>query len=779
MKNKMELLAPAGSMEAFVAAVQNGADAVYLGGKNFSARASANNFSNEELEEAVFYGHFRGVKIYLTLNTLLDDREVEEALTYVAYLYSIGVDGLIVQDLGLAKLVKEHFPDFDLHASTQMTINSLEGARLLEKLGFTRLVLARETPLEEMKLIKDSTKVEIEVFGHGALCVAYSGQCYMSSMIGGRSGNRGRCAQPCRKSYKIIKEDGRVLKDQRAYLLSPMDLYTLEDLDQLMEIGIDSLKIEGRMKRPDYVATVTNAYRKAIDRQSLKGQRQRLSQAFNRGFTRGRAFKAFGRDFVDDSRPDNRGVEVGKVLLAKAKEVQVDLYKDLGKEDLLEFDTAKGRKTLTIGQAYKPGKVSLPTNFLALAGSQVRRIIKAADQAQARESYQEDKYKKPIDLVFEGKLGAYPLLKGYVDSFQAQVQGDQLVQEAKSAPLSPDQVEDQMAKLGDTDFYLRSLKVDLDPNVFIPRGLLNALRRDLSEDLTKKIAKEDKRAYKKVSLAKEKISRKNPGPIKFAVSFETKEAFEKISWDQVDRFYLRFLDQKIYSDLLKAGKEVYFRPEKILYHQDLEDLKEKVKDLPMTGILADNLGIIEAFPDHKLIGDTGLNVFSSYALDFLKDFNIEDTILSTELTLDQISNIRSKNSAILQGLGYGFVRVMTMDHCPYSLIKNCGQDRKCQTCNFSQGYSLRDQMNVDFKTKRENDKTIIYNSYPISMVDYIKDLEKAGLDYLVLDFSFEENPDQILAAFVKARAGQPTDLNEKLKDQWTNITYGHYFRGVK
>lgn len=775
----MELLAPAGSMEAFIAAVQNGADGVYLGGKAFSARASASNFSKEDLEEVVYYGHFRGVKIYLTLNTLLDQGEVKEALAYVGFLYSIGIDGLIVQDLGLAKLVRENFPDFDLHASTQMTINSLEGAKLLEDLCFKRIVLARETPLEEIKLIKEKTQVEIEVFGHGALCVAYSGQCYMSSLIGGRSGNRGRCAQPCRKSYKVIRPDGKILKDQRAYLLSPKDLYTLEDVENLMEIGVDSLKLEGRMKRPDYVASVTRAYRKVIDGKSINGEKEKLSQAFNRGFTRGRIFDDFGRDFADDLRPDNRGLEVGRVLRAKKNSVDLDLYDDLDSEDLLEFMTKSGRKTLTLGDSYKKGKVSLRTNFTALANTEVRRIIRARDVEAAKASYQVDSYQKPIDFYFQGKVGQLPILKATCETYEVKVQGDKKIQEAKNAPLSQETIRDQLEKLGDTDFYLGSATIDIDENIFMPLGQINSLRRKVTKDLREQIDKSSKRPVRKISLEEKTFVRPDE-EIKFALAFEDKNTFEKLkSWDQVDRFYLRFLDEKIYKDLRDAGKEVYFRPGKILYHKDLEILKAKVEDLPLTGILADNLGHIEAFKSYKIIGDLGLNIFNSYGLDFLKDLEIDDTILSLELTLDQIEAIRKHTDAKIQGLAYGFPRVMTMDHCPFSLIKNCGKDRRCQTCNFRAGYKIRDQINVDFRTKREDDKSIIYNSYPISMVDQLPAMTKAGLDYAVLDFSFEENPNEIVDAFIKAREGKTTDLNDRLKDQWTNITYGHYFRGVE
>ena len=266
--NKFELLAPAGSYDAFIAATENGADAVYLGGKLFNARANASNFDNDELKKIVEYAHLRNVKIYVTMNTLLTNNELNEALDFAYDLYNMGIDAVIVQDLGLAKVLHERIPLLHLHASTQMTIYNLAGVKKLEELGFTRVVLARELSLDEIKYICDNTNLEIEVFVHGALCISYSGQCLMSSMIGDRSGNRGKCAQPCRLPYTLLK-NGTPLKS--GYLLSPKDLCTIDYFSKLP--NITSLKIEGRMKSPEYVATVVSTYRKAIDGKTITRRR--------------------------------------------------------------------------------------------------------------------------------------------------------------------------------------------------------------------------------------------------------------------------------------------------------------------------------------------------------------------------------------------------------------------------------------------------------------------------------------------------------------------------
>ncbi len=778
MRSKIELLAPAGSMEALVAAIQNGANAVYLGGKEYSARASANNFSREELTEAIYYAHFRNVSIYVTVNTILDEKELEESMEYIGFLNEIGVDGIIVQDLGLAKAIRENFNDLELHASTQMTINSLEGAKLLEKNGFKRVVLARETPLEEAKLIRENTNLDIEAFAHGALCISYSGQCYMSSMIGGRSGNRGRCAQPCRKSYEIIKPNKEVLNTKRAYLLSPMDLYTLENIDKIIDSGITSIKIEGRMKRPEYVATVVGAYRKAIDKKSIKGQERKLRQAFNRGFTKGIPFKAFSRELVDSSRPDNRGLEFGKVLNTNRSKTEIEIFDNINIGDILEFETIKGRKTFSSNLESNNGTVIFKLPFKVEENSQVRRIRNIKEFEESKETYLEDNFKMPISIEFYGKIGEFPRLIIYTKKTKVEVFKEEEVQSANKAPMDKEKILKQLEKLGDTSFYLKSSNIYIDDNIFLPVSTINSLRREGVEKLEKYFKDNNLRDSKKVNINKNPKSIVS-NPIKLSVSLESKEQFHKINTNDISRFYLRFLDKEIYEKLLEEGKEVYFRTDKILFHDDFINLKRQLKNFRLSGIVADNLGSIEAFQEYKLIGDMGLNVFNSHSIDFLEKNGLNDVILSSELTMSQIQEIKRRTNATLESIGYGFLPVMTMKHCPFSLAKGCTNDRNCNLCNYKVGYYIRDEKNVDFKVKRQNDLSTIYNSYPISMIDYIKEIENSGIDYLLLDFSFEENIQEIIDEFIKAKNGKKSDLNNRLKDEWTNITYGHYFRGVE
>ncbi len=277
-RNKYELLAPAGDMAALKAAVSAGANAIYLGYDEFSARAKAKNFNKEELEEAIEYAHLRGVEIYVTFNILIADFEVKRAMKSVKMLYDIGVDALILQDIGIAAKIREDFPDFELHASTQMAVNNYYGAKFLKEMGFSRVVLARETPIFEIEKIKE-LEIDVETFIHGALCVSYSGQCLMSSMIGGKSGNRGECAQACRRSYEIVDFDGKKLAN-RLYYLSPKDLNTLDDVAKIIRAGAYSLKIEGRMKNPEYVYTVVSSYKKSLEGK-LKERTEKILYKFS------------------------------------------------------------------------------------------------------------------------------------------------------------------------------------------------------------------------------------------------------------------------------------------------------------------------------------------------------------------------------------------------------------------------------------------------------------------------------------------------------------------
>ena len=371
-KSKYEILAPAGDMNALRAAVSAGANAVYLGYDEFSARAKAKNFNKKELEKAVKFAHLRNVKIYVTFNILIADFEIKRAMESIKMLHDIGVDALILQDIGIADRIRKDFPDFELHASTQMAVNNFYGAAFLKEMGFSRVVLARETPFFEVEKIKE-LDIDIETFIHGALCVCYSGECLMSSMIGGKSGNRGECAQSCRRSYEILDFHKNKIA-RRLYYISPKDLNTLDDVAKVINAGGYSLKIEGRMKNPEYVYTLVSSYKKALEGKLKIEDKENTEQVFNRGFTKGFFNGDFGNNFISSDRPDNRGVEIGKVISISKNFAKVVFSVDVFEGDGLEFESNKGRFGFKVREFYKFGEeVNLVLHKMPTEGSKINR----------------------------------------------------------------------------------------------------------------------------------------------------------------------------------------------------------------------------------------------------------------------------------------------------------------------------------------------------------------------------------------------------------------------
>ncbi len=505
---KPELLAPAGGMEAFVAAVENGADAVYLGARAFSARGYASNFSEEELEEAIDYAHLRGVKVYVTVNTLLKEGEVENALKLLSWLRQIGTDAIIIQDLGLISLARKYLPDLPLHASTQMTLHNSEGAEFAKKLGIERVVLSRECSLEEIKQMREKTGTEIEVFIHGALCISYSGQCLLSSLIGGRSGNRGLCAQPCRKRYRLYCE-GKLVKTTGSYLLSPKDLNTTSGLGALIKAGIESFKIEGRMKRPEYVAGVVRIYRRLIDRylENPEGysvseeEQEALTQLFNRGFTQGYFFENPRWELMSRESPQNRGIPAGTIIGydSRSNRIRVRLSLALSVGDGIMVESAelspedKGKIISSMytrkGQIYSAQTgdiIEIPFDSKVQSGSTVYRTYdkKLMDSLKKESESGDLRPKIPVFITATIALGR-PIkfeIKDK-DSNTVTIESEYIVEKAKKQPTSKAQIEKQLSKLGNTLFKAAELHVSMEKDVFIPVGQLNELRTKAIEQL--------------------------------------------------------------------------------------------------------------------------------------------------------------------------------------------------------------------------------------------------------------------------------------------------------
>ncbi len=707
VKNKVELLAPVGNFESLQAAIQNGANAVYLGGKLFNARHYASNFDLKELMEAISYAHLRGVKVYVTVNTIVDDSEMKDIIDYIKYLYEIDVDAVLVQDLGFAKLIRNIFPKLDVHASTQMTINNLHGVDFVEDMGFTRVVLSREVPIEEIKYISDNTDVELESFIHGALCMSYSGQCLMSSMIGGRSGNRGTCAQPCRMKYSIVNKNGQLLEDwDKLHVLSPKDLNTLETVEELVENGIDSLKIEGRMKRPEYVATVVKSYRKAIDSSSASlsdDEKRKVEQIFNRGFTKGLTFGDFGRDFVSSERPDNRGIVLGKVIRADKYKVYVLLDTDIeqgdGMEFLLKSGEYKGLKSPVSGkkgdtiQIEKPGYIETGTN-----------VNKTSSQSlldEAKKSYTEQEVKYPIDMEVFIRIGDKPKLTVKYKDELIVISGEKEVESSQKVAITEEKIIDQLSKLGDTTYSINNISIELDEGAFLPVSILNQLRRDAIEELDRRLVKYnyrelfDEEDYK--TITSKYFSFNNTKDINkkaLTVKVSNIKQFDLLDLNKLDRVYLGFNENLQYAveKLKNHNKEAYFWTDKILYEKDLKNLSGVLDTIKgFDGVSVSNLGSLKYVKDRyslKIHGDIGLNIFNSYTVDYLKDIKLDSMTLSPELNLSQIKKITNNVGGNLEGIVYGYLPVMISKNCPMALVKGCKDDSACSTCNFSSIPSL-------------------------------------------------------------------------------------------
>lgn len=480
----MELLCPAGNKESLIAAINSGANAVYLSGKRFGARAFAANFSNEELKEAIRIGKVYGVKIYVTMNTLVKENEIEEFLEQVEFLYSNGVDAILMQDFGMICLCLKKYPNLEIHASTQAHNSSLQGIDFLYKLGVKRVVLPREMSLDEIKLIK--TPIEKEVFIHGALCVSYSGRCLMSQVLGGRSGNRGECAGCCRFKWKLYKSD-KLLKE--GYLLSMKELNLSEDILRLTPY-VDSLKIEGRMKSPTYVSFITSYYRKILDGEKITDiDRENLQSLFYRGYTKGHLLN--NKDLVNTKSPNHIGLPIGKVIDVTDSKITILLDKELAQEDGIRFlESGKGlivnylydMKDRLISKGSPKQKiildnkvglttldtVSLTTNHkLVTKFSTITKKVDIAIKVIA-------KINEPLEISF------------IKDNIIIREKGN-IVERAKSAIVTKERIISQVKRLGNTPFNCHEIDVLLDDDIFIPMGEINVLRRTLTERLIGKL----------------------------------------------------------------------------------------------------------------------------------------------------------------------------------------------------------------------------------------------------------------------------------------------------
>ncbi len=818
----LELLAPAGSFEAFKAAVENGADAVYLGGKSFSARASAANFDLEELQKAVRYAHERQVKVYVTANILIADQEFQELLNYLYALHEIGVDAVILQDVGVAELINKILPEMDIHASTQMTINTSWGVHHLESLGFSRVVLARETSADEMKYIANETPLEIEVFVHGALCIGYSGQCLMSSFIGGRSGNRGTCAQPCRMTYQLVNDENQNLLAQKntgEHLLSPRDLNLAEELAELERIGIHSLKVEGRMKRPEYVATVIRLYRQAIDRIGDKregngvaplltpGEHQELLQVFNRDFTSGYFRENLGADLMSYSRPNNRGTRLGRVTQFEDGRLSIKLEAALHPGDGIEFWTGRGREGVTVGQIWKSGievaeglhGETVQIEFLGIAhpGDRVFKTNDALLMEKARHSFQEgrEQRKNPLTMRLSGHEGDKLCLEVMDTQRKVTVYSAGVAQRALKRPLTFDYAFQQLGRLGTTPFWLDKLELETDEGIMLPVSDLNEMRRLAVEELLQIAPRQkvDRQTYKqRIELWKQRqaeerttlINFQKPIPqISVAVSdTSTLQAAIKGGakrvliggehWRSRRSFSLEEIKTS-FADCRRQGVDCVWRLPRILNQTQsdnlLADFKKAAEWEHKPKLMVSNLSELEMMKsidsNWPFEVDYSLNVFNEASLAYFWRLGAMKVTLSPELHHEQLAHLAKWPGS--EVIVFGDLEMMVSEYCPVGATLGGKKGDHCARTCVKEPHFLRDRMRYDFPVETDEEcRMHLFNVKILNLYEELAQIRRMGISTIRLQLT-RQTPGQI-KQIVRLFNEAWNSLNVSKKSAWTS-----------
>lgn len=683
-ENKVELLAPAGNIDSFKAAINSGADAIYMGVDRFNARNMAKNFGLEEYIECIKYAHILDVKVYLTLNTLIYDNEIKDALELVVKLYSAGLDGVIVQDIGLATLIHKVVPKLPLHASTQMSIYNIEQVKYLEKLGFKRVVLARELTLDEIEYICKNTSLEVEIFVHGALCMCYSGQCVLSQVIGGRSANRGNCAQPCRMKYTLCNKKGKIVENR--YLLSKKDIFGLDFLQGLLDIGVKSLKIEGRNKTPEYVAGVTKIYRKYIDdilsKKTVKikdDDKKYVMQIFNRdGMSSGYLDGVRYKESITENIPKNTGVFLGKVILQKKEYIKVRLETDISLHDGIEIlkdnnvifsnivTCIKDENKNIINKKVEKGNVV----WLGDVREKIpidTKIYKTSDYSINNElkKYYNGVYlrKRKIDISLKLKIGEKVLVSLSNLDNNISLDIDYVPEVAKNKPLTKESVINAFSKTKDTLFDFNIVKIEMDNNLFIPVSKLNEFRRTLvlyiEELFNKKTdVKENLELLDEVIAVKNQKRKIDNLNKNILYIYKFNEEIDYIKWykdtynKNLDIVYVDICDLyknkgKIFSTFKDKVKIFVLLPNvggKNIDSYIFKNLENLVKE-GVEGIVVGNIGYIDlvCFLKEKynlvIIADYSLNIFNKYSALFYTNLGFDIICPSIELREEAVKSI--------------------------------------------------------------------------------------------------------------------------------------------
>lgn len=770
MKKRVELLAPAGNMQCFLAAVNAGADAVYMGGSKFGARAYADNFSDKELLEAIRYGHLFHRKIYLTLNTLLKDSELLRVVEYVAPFYEAGLDGVIIQDFGVLSQLKRYFPGMELHASTQMTVTGAKGAALLKEYGVCRIVPARELSLDEIKEIKKQVPIEIEAFIHGAMCYAYSGQCLFSSMLGGRSGNRGRCAGPCRLPYDVLCDEKRINSKKEQYLLSLKDMCTISLLPELIESGIDSFKIEGRMKSPEYVAGVTGIYRKYID--SYYANRENPSFRYQ-----------VAKEDLDLLRK-----------LYVRSELETGYYKKHNGACMVTlnkpcYETGSRDELSKVAEKYGNNALKLPLR------GKVR--LEAGQPAELTIAFEENVYPQAVTI------------KGSI------------VQQALNRPLDLATVKKQLLKTGGTCFEMKQLDIMLGECCFLSMGELNDLRRQALDSvfdlLTKSTGRSDVRRNPVSNVA---ISEYTDDSNVFQVE-ECCPSKEVNAENNAENYHIVVNDVHqleavgdFLTDIVKGRNDNPLPVRRVSISCDLLSQLNVIKPvlLKLSGMgialsltfprivrrhtrslirkqLEQDISLFSAFvvgnlellqdlscylESKKLYGDYSLYCFNSGAFEFLMQHGISRCCIPYEWSRHEIKSLKKKNlEAFHECIVYSYIPLMTSAGCVLKTTGNCLKEKADKEA-LQEKIVLADRYAKRFPVQIHCDRceNTIYNSVPCSLHKKLDELRDMGICNFRMDFTVEDKAQTLNVLRFFSQKG-------KREQPFLEFTNGHFGKGIE
>lgn len=743
-----ELLAPAGNMTALKAAISNGCNAIYLGMNRFGARAYANNFNYEELKEALEYAHLRNVKIYVTMNTIVYNNELNDAYLQLNTLYELGVDGVIVEDLALFNYIVKNLSPMEAHCSTQMGIDDYYGAKLFKDLGAKRIVLSREVPIEKIKDIKKRINLPIEIFVHGALCVSYSGNCLMSGLIGYRSGNRGRCVGSCRKKYELINTTtNEVLTN--SYILSMKDLNTIDYINELKEI--DSLKIEGRMKEPEYVANVIKHYRLALDNK-LDKKDIKLNRTFNRTFTKGYIFHEDKKDISNISRPNNYGYKIGYISKKlKNNRYEIKLNEEINQGDIIRIDNDGIDINIALQRIYDlndnlvnsiNNKCIIKFKEDAKVGNDIYKTKDIKYTNELNKSYPKEYNRIPININIYGEINNKLHVEIKCDGITSYTESEWNIDKAINNPLTTDMVFKQFNKINDTPYFINEFNYYVD-NAFIPNSKLNEIRRLAIDNLNK------------MRL----INRGCPS-IK-----DYKYDLTEIKEDLGLSVKCRTLEQYNAIKDLKL-KDIYFN--NIIRRNENEFKKREGK------LLIGGYGGIEYYKNtNEYNTDFSLNVVNHKTVALLHHLKAKRICISHEMNLDHINELNSSFYdeygfyPNLEMIVYGKAEMMFTHYCPLKVMNQCGKCKKNE-------YILKDEYGIFPIVSHQDCTTTILNGKILNLIDDLENIKHINTFRIDLTKESGSEARNIVEMFLeKIKNMNKTNLFNKETD-----TRGHFMKEI-